>query len=112
MSESQQKKKPSNLYEVINLDIAQTYLPKKKKESNNNNNNVSKEDLNLTKGLSSLSSTYTASIAQSPAPAKNSSNNKVEISIKKYFEPSFRSDHVNKRVPTEDDIINAFKFYD
>ena len=111
MSESQPRKKPSNLYEIINLDIAQTYLPKKKKESNNNNN-VSKEDLNLTKGLSSLSSTYTASMSQSPAPAKNSSNNKVEISIKKYFEHSFRSDHVNKRVPTEDDIINAFKFYD
>ena len=112
MSESQPRKKPSNLYEIINLDIAQTYLPKKKKESNNNNNNVSKEDLNLTKGLSSLSSTYTSSMAQSPAPTKNNSNNKVEISIKKYFEPSFRSDHVNKRVPTEDDIINAFKFYD
>ena len=69
----------------------------------------------MTKASSVNSNESNASnVSQSTAATKTSSNsnNKVEISLKKYFEPSYRSEHVNKREPTEDEIIAAFKFYE
>ena len=113
MAEALEKYKKLGIYDIIELDITQKYMPKKKKEEDNINK--LKEDLNMTKASSVNSNESNASnVSQSTAATKTSSNsnNKVEISLKKYFEPSYRSEHVNKREPTEDEIIAAFKFYE
>ncbi len=113
MAEALEKNKKLGIYDIIELDITQKYMPKKKKEEDNINK--LKEDLNMTKASSVNSNESNASnVSQSTAATKTSSNsnNKVEISLKKYFEPSYRSEHVNKREPTEDEIIAAFKFYE
>ena len=113
MAEALEKNKKLGIYDIIELDITQKYMPKKKKEEDNINK--LKEDLNMTKASSVNSNESNASnVSQSTAATKTSSNsnNKVEISLKKYFEPSYRSEHVNKREPTEEEIIAAFKFYE
>ena len=114
MAEALEKNKKLGIYDIIELDITQKYMPKKKKEEDNINK--LKEDLNVTKASSGISNESNASnVSQSTAATKTSSsnnNNKVEISLKKYFEPSYRNEHVNKREPTEDEIIAAFKFYE
>ena len=113
MAEALEKYKKLGIYDIIELDITQKYMPKKKKEEDNINK--LKEELNMTKASSVNSNESNASnVSQSTAATKTSSNsnNKVEISLKKYFEPSYRSEHVNKREPTEEEIIAAFKFYE
>ena len=107
MTEDSTKKRPMNLYEIIDLDISQNFFPKRKKE-----------ELSVTKassGDSNSSNNSNASTAsQSTAASKtsSSSSNKPEIQLKKYFEPNYKSNHVNKREPTEEEVLAAFKFYD
>ncbi len=114
MSEELPKNKPMGLYDIINLDVHQNFFPKRKKEISNI---ISlKEDLNMDKTLSgnsnSSNNSNVSNASRSTAASKTASSNKVEIQLKKYFEPSYKSDHLNKREPTEDEILAAFKFYD
>ena len=114
MSETIQKKKQPGLYDIIDLDVTQNFFPKRKKEANNI---ISlKEELNMIKegsgNSTSSNNSNTSNASRSTAATKTSSSNKVEIQLKKYFEPSYKSDHINKREPTEDEILAAFKFYD
>ena len=114
MSEVLPKKKQMGLYDILGLDVTQNFYPKRKKETNNLLS--LKEDLNITKAGSgnsnSSNNSNTSNASRSTATSKTTSNNKVEIQLKKYFEPSYKSDHINKREPTEEEILAAFKFYD
>ena len=114
MSEELPKNKPMGLYDIINLDVHQNFFPKRKKEISNI---ISiKEDLSVNKtdsgNSNSSNNSNTSNASRSTAASKTSSSNKAEIQLKKYFEPSYKSDHINKREPTEDEILAAFKFYD
>ena len=69
----------------------------------------------LDKTLSNLSLKTNASASTVATKTTISSNNnnssKAEVHLKKYFEPNFKSDYSNRRDPTEEEIQEAFKFY-
>ena len=113
MSEEIKKKEPITIYTLINSDITQKFFPKNKKE--NNNSNEAKESLMVSKAQSNSSTNSNVSNASQSTATSNTSSSthiKQEIQLKRFFEPNYKSTHVIKREPTEEEIFAAFKFYD